>query len=459
MTLVDPRRLVNVTPRPRHLANEVAPFSVEQLRYGGGAWVENPDPVLRTLAKVGDESQWRIMERSEPVISSSKALRVNTLLAAGFQVVEGESGSPRAVELRRWTEAFIRRIPHWKTVLRKCLDAVYWGWRPLEVIWSFDWVYEGRTYWGVQRIYDRLPEYFRFTPERHLIWVGPGISQPEWITFDRPEDELKWLICTHGSTDNPYGEALFRDIWLLWFIKSRFQEMWSRGMGRSLGLIKAHLNHDFASAVGSTAERTIPELAAELRDVIAQLNNANVLIEKEGWELDFSSDIRFSEGWRHPLEYCDELLRIAIAGQTLAQKIGNVGSRAAAETQRKGLIDYGRGDGAELEGWINDGLLHPAVYVNHGEVAPEDMPRFESRLGKEADLDAAKALFAMGAPIDGQELASQHGVPIVLEPQGDDLVLQKPAEGFSTSEPGFGGTETPKVQENQAPSGARGESD
>ncbi|MEM9598629.1 MAG: hypothetical protein AAGD06_30465, partial [Acidobacteriota bacterium] len=79
-------------PGVRLMTREVAPFGRDQLRFSGLPLVDNPDPVLAHLATRGEE-EYRVMERSEPAVSSAKGQRVHTLLSAGSMVEAGPSGT------------------------------------------------------------------------------------------------------------------------------------------------------------------------------------------------------------------------------------------------------------------------------------------------------------------------------------------------------------------------------
>lgn len=391
--------------------------------FGGIPMVDNPDPVLRYMAN-RDEEFYRTMERSELAIYSAKQHRTSALLSAGSEVVEGSSGSEKSIMLKNWTIQFLKGIKQWTTVQEKMLDAIYWGWRPMEVFWNFDMKFDGKTYWGVNRVSEKMPEDFRFTPERQLVYVGNGIKQGEYIVFNRKEDAYHWLICTAGSTNNPYGDALYKNIWLIWYIKNRFMQMWSQGMERSLGVLKAKEEFSFNSPDRS---KSVSELATELQEITQKLSQNNILIERAGWTLDFLTDIDFSEGWQHPLAYCDEQITLAITGQTMTMRIGSSGSRSAAQVHRQALMDFAKRDAKQLESWVNDGLVLKAIELNFGVVSDEDMPRWRTNISNPIDIENSERLYQMGAPIDGRRLAHAVGVPIVTDPGPDDLVLQQPS--------------------------------
>lgn len=401
-------------PGLRLMTREVAPFGRDQLRFSGLPLVDNPDPVLAHLATRGEE-EYRVMERSEPAVSSAKGQRVHTLLSAGSIVEAGPSGTRDAEDLKDWSIHFLKAIPKWPTVLRKMLDAVYYGWQPIHLVWTPTFTWRGRsTYWGLARALEKPQELFRFTHDRHLVHVGNGITD-EPTVFRSPAQQMRWLVCTAGSLDSPYGDALFKQVWLIWYIKNRFLEMWATGMGRSLGILKAQeqmpagtgLESFLPTVAGDGGDRkSLPEVAREVWDVLQLMSSNQVLVQRAGWVFEYLTNTHYAEGWRHPLEYCDELIRLAITHESLTLKVGDVGSKAAAETHRKGLIDLAKSDAKELEGWVNDGLLRRAIEWNFGTVDEDDLPRWRTKLGRSIDPERVSALHGAGVEVDWKAVAA-----------------------------------------------------
>ncbi len=402
------------------LQKEIAPFSREDMMINGVAIVSNPDPVLQYL-QVSDESHYRMMERAELAISSSIQKRVGTIISAGSDVQAGKSGSDKAKKYKDFAITLLKGVPAWTTVQEKALEAVFWGWRPLEVILNTNMRFNGGLYWGIKKIDEKMPEEFKFTLDRDLVYIGDGFQDP--VFFDRPEDELHWWVCTSGSTNNPYGEALMRKLWFVWYIKNRFMQMFSTGMERSNGVIIAKQQINLET-IGKQA--TMAQLADELSDVLSLFSNNNILIQRAGWELEFVGDVEFSEGWKYPLDYCDELMRNGIIGGSLTMQVGDVGSRAAADVHEGGTVSIARKDAKVLEGWVNEGLIRPYLEVNFGEIEDDDLPKWRSKISNPVNIENAHVLYQLGAPIDGIKLAAEAGVPLVLDPTDDDLVLKKP---------------------------------
>lgn len=409
--------------RVKRLTKEVVPFSGTDVMFGKIPYVENPDPILAYVA-LKDEEEYQVMERAEPTIFAAKKKRLNTLFSFETEV-QAANNTKDALDLKDFAIAFLKNIRKWKQVQRLMCDASFWGWRPMECVWQFDMKWRGKPYWAPRNIYEKKPQHFRFTRDRDLVYVGKGLADIK--IFNRWEDDLHWLVCTSGSTDNPYGEALYRAIWLIYYVKQQFFQKMSQGMSRSTGLIKAHQTADAASSLSGVASaKDVDEVGEEVRRILRTLDQKGVLVEKFGWELEILTNIQFSEAWMQPIRYCDELMNISLTGETLSMKLGDVGSRAAAQVHRDGLLDFCKSDAYELETTVNEELIEKGLTFNHGQIPSDLMPKFRSRIHQKMDVDNAQKLFAMGAPIDGERLASETGVPLALDGSPSTVKLQKP---------------------------------
>lgn len=443
------------------LRNEVLPFGGLTMRHAGVPVVGNPDPVIAFLSQRGEET-YRLMERSETSIWNAREHVDTRILAAGSEVVRGESGSPAAEQLLAFAIDFLRRIPRWIEVQARMLDAVYWGWRPLELLWEPATGPDGRPRWYVAAAIEKPPELFRFTPDRELILLDPQARQPR--VLDSPTDRIHWMACTYGSIDNPYGEALYQKVWLLWYAKQRFFQLWATGMERSMGLLK--MERTAPEDLTQDATEAWAAIRTDVTQALQRLREAGVLVSMPGWKTEFMTDVDFSSGWQGVIDYCNREMATAVAGETLSFTEAEFGTRAQAQTHRSSGLDVARRRAKALEGWVNDMLLARALDLNFGVVAPDDRPKWRCLVGREMSLEGTQALFDMGAPIDGRRTAEVLNVALVTEPEEGDLVLKKQAAPKVTPfaaapPPPPGGQEAPEppepeeIEEPEEPEGER----
>lgn len=396
--------------------------------------IPNQDEVLRYLA-MKDEREYFRMERAEAVIAHCLARRRRRLLADGWRLKQA-SAKPAARELYDFGVRFLREIKNFPVALQRMHDARFVGWRPMERIWSFDDTYKGRPAWYVEHLREKPPHLFRFTANRSLVYSGDLEKGEQVFDFSRDVDRLRWMICAAGSTDNPYGEAELGKVWMPFYLKGEFMRLWAQGIQRSLGVVTARQTGAAAMSTisdrrastaggGPGAAETMQEIGLELQSTLKMMQDSGVLIQRFGWEVGLLGDVDYADGWKEPLAYCDRLICLALTGDTLSLSAGQVGSRGAMETVSDQLEQYVMADGLEVAGWINNQLLKDAFQLNVPDPDPDDVPTFEFRVGRNMNLDIARFLFNGGVALDAREIAAEGGVPLLIDPQPGDVVMQK----------------------------------
>lgn len=407
------------------LSREVLPFASAGLgaTYSLGI-IPNPDPVLKFLTFYGDERSYVAMEESEPKLFDAWQHRTTALLSKGTELQLGSSKSPGAKLIHEYGVEALKRIPRWNDVLEKILDGIKWGWRPMQILLDTEGTFRGREAWFASRVIDKPPQKFRFTVDGAMVFTEtifagtPLVIDGDWLDFG-------WLICTRGSLSSPYGTALYRKIWFLWFLKNRFIQKFSQGSERSQGLLKvskrgaANPTKPGQDAGGPTAT----EMMRELEDVLSVMNTYNVLIELGGWTTEFETNLDFSTGWLATLQYIDAAIQTAIIGETLTSDPQDRGTQALGTVHAGVRADYAVGDAKFLEECVDD-LVDKLVRLNFADVEPGDMPRFHSHARTRVNLASVRALYDMGAPIDGDRVAELTATPLNKEPDDGDLVLQ-----------------------------------
>jgi hypothetical protein len=418
----------------RRLEREVVPWTNEDFafgRMGGFAALTNPDPVLAYLAK-SDESEWRKMAR-DPIVWTATAKRKNRLLSFGSELTRPRRETPANKIIYDALLLNLQSIRKFSAVQSHMLDAVFWGFRPMEVCYAQK-MFNGRRIWVQEFIRDKYPEDFAFNIDRELIWTGGNRLKGE-VLLNKKADRFKWIVASSGSLDNPYGVAGYGPIWLPTFLKARFQELLASGVQRSIGIIRVTntgqggLSAKFQKQVTApAAAKTANEIVAETRDAMKVLNEYGILGTVGGLAIDLVTDIEAVEAWLLPIEACDREIELGLTGQVLTSTPGDNGSRSAAETALEVIDTHCKADARNvLEPTINDDLLAAFLALNIGEVDPEDISKWRTKIGTQANLDAAEKMWRMGAPIDGSRVAQDAGVPLAEKDDGEPIVLQKSA--------------------------------
>lgn len=420
--------------RLKTLKNPIVPWATGFLRSDPFQQVPNQDAVLQYLAQK-DEREYFRMERAEPTIAHCLARRRRRLLSQGWRL-KPANAKPAAKELYDFGVRFLREIHNLPVALQRMHDAVFVGWRPMERTWSFDDTYKGRPAWYVEHLREKPPHLFRFTVNRSLVYVGDLQAGEQLFDFEKDVDRLRWLVCSAGSTDNPYGEAELGRVWMPFYMLGEFTRLWALGVQRSMGVIQ--VKEGGAAKMGTLASRdatiegggpgagmTVKEIAKELQGVLEMMKTSGVLVQRFGYEVTMAADVTYADGWKDPLLECKKAICLALTGDVLSLTAGEVGSRAAMETTNDQLEQLVMADGMEIAGWINDQLLKDAFQLNFPDPDPDDVPRFEFRAGRKMDIEIAKLLISNGAVLDAREIAEEGGVPLLIDPQEGDVPLQK----------------------------------
>jgi len=392
--------------------------------FGGVNVIPNNDPVLRYLSQYGDERAYIAMEESEPKIYDAWMHRTKKLLSTPTELRMGKSKSSGAVLIHEFGIEQLKRIRRWHDVQTLMLDGRKWGWRPMQILLDTEATFRGRPAWFASKLVDKPPQRFRFTDDGGMVMTD-GLFRPTEI-IQGPQLELGWLLCVSGSINSPYGTAIYRKIWFLWYLKNRFMQKFAQGMERSQGMVKATRGAIGNPELPGDGAKAMSEVVAELTDALDFLNSNNVLVQSGGWNLEMITDLAFSQGWLQALEYVDDAIQTSIVGETLTSDAGDRGTQALGTVHAGVRSDYAIDDASYLEDVV-DIFLEKMIRANFADVDPADLPKFHSHVKTRLDLTDVRSLYDMGAPVDGDRVAELASVPLNKGESDEPLILQKPS--------------------------------
>ena len=179
----------------------------------------NPDP---TLAKHGT---WEGLElyarirRQITELGGIVAQLVDIALKRPPTIVPGDLSDGESVRIadnyrRIWDE-----IPEKAIVLRKTIDnLITFGFAPIEMVWSRD---PQTMIVAATKLIDRPPRNFIFDVD----------EQPRFISIldplvGEPIDPLKFLLLRAGTTNTPYGESAFTELYSAAWLYQEVQKFW-----------------------------------------------------------------------------------------------------------------------------------------------------------------------------------------------------------------------------------------
>lgn len=403
------------------------------------------DPIL---SRIGHLDPFRVYPRmsSDTTIYAAWQQVVTCLLGYGVDLLpassrQGYGKAPSAPQKRahRIVQAGLDMVPMWWTVKERVLDANAWGWRPFEIVYKRDLfissqgrVGGGTRYWRPEWIREKEPHHFRFNADRDLVYIAGGGN----IVFDQPDDAARMWVCRSGSTDCPYGLAMFQAAWLPAYLKAEFFKLWRAATKKAAGVLVLTQGNAGRVNVGMTnpSERIeqqrqlTADLLSQVQPIMRILDEEGVLCLTGGLSLSFEKGLVASaETFEGPIKYLDQAIRSTIVLQDLTQSSAkDSSSRAAGEVARKILIDRAR----QVAGAFVENLNNLAMMIcrlNLGDdFDPQDAPYWRWQGDKVANLEAAKVLFELGACIDGNQLAENAGVPLA-KPGGPGALLKSAA--------------------------------
>lgn len=354
----------------------------------------DPDPVLR---KRGEDAEVLEDLSADDQVTTAMLSRKNRVLncpdftlRAGAP--DGGTATPEAEELYR---RFVRDLErtNLRTVISGILDAPFFGFIPLELIWR-----PGDNWWHLVDIVPRPPRWFRFDNENRPTFVGVygGIAaQPV------PLPAGKFVFVQHHATyDNPYGlRLLSRCLWPVAFKRG--------GLRFYAKFVERHGLPWVVGEAPAKAERLekqdmARDLARMVQDAVAVIpHGANVKLESAGQ----------TQGALHEdfLARQDRAISKILMGQTLTVEMEGANSLAAAETHRSVAEDLADADKAMVvDAWNEIAWLYAQVNAGSGVLAPLAAYDEPEDLNTRADLD--KKLVEIGVRFTAEHFKENYGL-------------------------------------------------
>jgi len=364
------------------------------------------DPILRKLGKHIPELQELL---SDSHLESVWSVRCAAASGAEWFIAPGDDSSGA----KETADAFADELKDMDIprIIEEMMDAVAYGYSPLEVLWALK---DGR--WGISNIVGKPPQWFEFSPENNLVF-RTGITGTEEL----PEN--RFLLVQHRpSYANPYGVKVFsKCYWPVTFKKNGFR--WWTTFVEKYG--SAFMYGKYPLTAG---EQFKAELLQALESMIADA----VAIAPEGSEITIgsASDKKGSSDVHEAyIRAANAEISKAVLGQTLTTEIGEKGSFAAAQAHNMVREDIAVSDRSRICAAFNR-LAAVYTFYNFGKDAVP--PLFQFIKDEDLQIERAKRdveLHQVGWRPTQEYFIRQYGM------QEDDFTVQEASEsgGF----PGF----------------------
>ena len=313
------------------------------------------------------------MEEKDPHLLGERTKRVKVVRDVKFTLTPA-SDSARDMEIYEFVKKHTLDLSDWGDTVEAMQDAVGKGFSALEPVWDMS---EGQG----------VIEHFEFLEQKRFTFRSPqGLlsKTPRLLTdtnmqgIDIPDWQL--VIRTYGGkTGHPAKSGVFRPCSWMYLFKNYSIKDWvvfCERVGKPLMLGKYPAQSQ--DSVKTALMRALRALGSDAYGIIPE-NSSVEFIESQ--QKSASSDLYFTLA-----NFCNKEVSKAILGQTLSADIGDVGSKAAADTHKGIMLDLILSDGREIATVSNQQIITPLVGFNFGWDAP--LPIMSASMDLPEDMEA-----------------------------------------------------------------------
>lgn len=359
---VSPTDFVRFAEPRQSLSSHIATRERSPDFFALGMYLPNPDPILK---KQGKTISVYSDLRSDAHVGGCIRRRKAAVLGLEWRI-EREKASARSAKL---CETVLQSLDV-PRLLHECLEAVLYGWQPLEVLWSPP----GAGPRVPLQVLAKPVHWFHFDADAQLRFKTR--EQPLFGELQMPR---KFLVpAQEASYANPYGFAdLSMCFWPTVFKRGglKFWVTFTEKFGTPWVVGKTP-----RGTPGPEQDKLLDQLEAMVQDAVAVVpDDASVEIVEAGGK-GVSADL-----YERLLMYCRSEIAIALLGQNQSTEAS--ANKASATAGLEVAKDIRNGDARLCEATINQ-LLRWIVDSNEGEGAPA--PKFELFEQEEVDEVQAK---------------------------------------------------------------------
>lgn len=376
----------------------------------------DPDPVLRKMGR-GITALQELLTDSH--LESVWSIRCSA--ASGgewFCSAGGDGNGKKEKEAAEVFDEELRRldIPR---IIEEMMDAVAYGYSPLEIIWTPD---SGR--WTIGDIIGKPPQWFEFDQDNALVF-RTGVVSTE------PLPPNRFLIARHRpSYANPYGVKVFsKCFWPATFKKNGFR-WWTvfvekYGGAFMYGKYPSNASVQFKEELLTALEKMVADAVAiapaDSEITIESLANKGSVSSVHG----------------EYIEASNKEMSKAVLGQTLTTDIGTAGSYAAAQAHNLVREDLAASDRRRISSLFNQ-LASVWTFFNYGENV--EAPLFEFVKDEDLQKDRAERdtkLYSFGWRPKKSYIEREYGIPEedfdIVETALNEKAFKNSPQSFSSS--------------------------
>lgn len=359
---VSPTEFVRFAEPGKTMAQHIATRDRSPDFFALGMYLPNPDPILK---KQGRDLRVYQDLRSDAHVGGCIRRRKAAIQGLEWRIERG-AASARSAKL---AEEVLARLDL-RRLLHEVMDAVLYGWQPLEVLWSPP----GAGPTVPLEVLAKPVHWFGFDEQAQLRF-----KTREQPLLGEPVAARKFLLPTQeASYANPYGFAdLSMCFWPTVFKRGglKFWVTFTEKFGTPWVIGKTP-----RGTPGPENDKLLDQLADMVQDAVAVVPDDASIEVKEAAGKSGSADL-----YERLLMFCRSEVAIALLGQNQSTEAS--ATHASATAGLEVAADLRDGDARLCEATVNQ-LLRWVVDSNEGEGAPA--PKFELFEQEEVDEVQAK---------------------------------------------------------------------
>ena len=401
------------------MTEEIAVAANAYSSYFGDETFRASDRIIKQKGK-GLFEFYDSMSDSDAVLAGIIETRIDSVARLPWDIIPA-SDDKRDVEIADIVQQALLGVDNFDEDLSELLAACRNGYAVSEIVWKEASI-NGKTRWVPDRILSRPPDWFRFTAERALVYVG----QTRMGGDPEPVPEYKFMhYAFRPRYQNPYGTSLLRSVYWVWWFKHHALEQWMRAAERGAN----------STVVGHYPQGTnVTEQEAIEQKLKIFLKSKYGLFE-EGTEIEIP-EIKIDPNFGDVLvARCNQEMLYRLLGATLSSGTSESGTRALGEVHEKRLQERNQSDSIALAATLNKTLIRWIVELNFPDAIaiPKFKQHYEAQRDVTLSINSLKVAAELGIPVSVNDAANLLDLPIAQE--GEDLIKAPVAAGGNVSSP------------------------
>lgn len=393
----------------------------------------NPDPVLfrearnhgldyyRDILMKDQQAQTIVRRRKDRVLALDRKVMASTI---------AEDGPDENDErLARFTRAWMDNLAKLKQVWEDMLEADAMGYSVSEVIWG-DAIWEGMAVFWPVAIQKRDQNYFSFEISTHDLLYDPNRFFTPGSSMQNMDERFpgKFIRMSFGPTNNPWGEALMRNL---------HSELWRKmnmGPGEMVAIEKFGVGTILGKIAAGASDAATKKKLQDVVKTLEAFQSSNVIATTDDVDVTIleSANIRGETPYRIRIKYADSQMAKSGLGSTLtSDNGGGIGSFALGGVHMTGEDMIIVKISEQLDETWNDQIIKWPIIVNFGEQEryPKMAGNTDNIKNSDAELKEDMELIDMGLPLTVGYIANKYDKPLPEGVPPDTILVPLDARG------------------------------